>query len=40
MVMPRMKNVVSAMAENYGGDDVEKKTNGSNDEDELRTFNS
>jgi hypothetical protein len=34
----RMKNVVSAMAENQGGDDVEEEANGGNDKDELGIF--
>ena len=38
MVVPRMKNVVSAVAENQGGDDVEEEADGGNDKDELGIF--
>jgi hypothetical protein len=38
VVVSRMKNVVSAMAKNQGGDDVEEEANGGNDKDELGIF--
>lgn len=38
MVVPRMKNVVSAMAENQGGGDVEQEADGGNDKDHLGIF--
>jgi hypothetical protein len=38
VVVPRMKDVVSAMAENQGGDDIEEETDGANDKDELGIF--
>jgi hypothetical protein len=38
VVVPRMNNVVNAMAENQGGDDVEEEADGGNDKDELGIF--
>jgi hypothetical protein len=38
VVVPRMKNVVGAMAENQGGDDVEEETDGGNNKDKLGIF--
>jgi hypothetical protein len=38
VVVPRMKNVVNAMAENQGGDDVEEEADGGNDKDQLGIF--
>lgn len=38
VVVPRMKNVVSAMAENQGGGDVEQEADGGNDKDHLGIF--
>jgi hypothetical protein len=38
VAVPGMKNVVNAMAENQGGDDVEEEADGGNDKDELGIF--
>ena len=38
MVVSRMKNVVSAVAENQGRDDVEEEADGGNDKNELGIF--
>ena len=37
VAVPRMENVVNAMAENQGGDDVEEEADGGNDKDRLDT---